>query len=339
MRLWSEKGAVAASGEDEDRMSLRRFGLVAACALTTLAIAAPAQAEAFDAQVAPFAVAIDGRDIPYENFFTAVPANQPLTVTLAAGAPAGSYTLMQPEGGEAAFVDDEATWIAPDAPGESRELRIVRAEGGEISLRVFIEQPASAMDASGELNGYQIGAYPSEPLRGLETYGVPSGFIEVTQANMDAKISPHFTLGQFICKQQENQWPKYVLLDEELILKMEKLMQEVNAAGIDTEEFFVMSGYRTPWYNRAIGNETTYSQHVFGGAADIYIDVAPANGNMDDLNGDGAVNVRDAAWLFDRAEALEHAHPDLVGGLGTYDSTSAHGPFVHVDSRGFEARW
>jgi len=28
-----------------------------------------------------------------------------------------------------------------------------------------------------------------------------------------------------------------------------------------------------------------------------------------------------------------------VGGIGVYDRTSAHGPFVHVDTRGMIVRW
>lgn len=43
---------------------------------------------------------------------------------------------------------------------------------------------------------------------------------------------------------------------------------------------------------------------------------------MDDLNGDG------------RLKKMMRA-----GGLGVYGSTSAHGPFVHVDVRGTRARW
>lgn len=314
-----------------------RLGLMAAPLFTILAAAAPAQALEADA-TAPFAIQVGGQTLSYSQFFTTVQANETLTVALADDAPAGAYTLMAPDGA-AEFIEGAAQWTAPDAPGESREVTIARADGAQIALRVFIEQPAANMNSEGELNGYQIGAYPAEPLRGLETYGVPTGFIEVTEANADAKISPHFTLGQFLCKQQQDHWPKYVLLDEELILKLEALVADVNAQGVETDEMFVMSGYRTPWYNRAIGNTTTYSQHVFGGAADIYVDVAPRDGDMDDVNGDGRVTMADAAWLMDRAEALEHAHPEMVGGLGQYDRTSAHGPFVHVDSRGFEARW
>jgi len=39
------------------------------------------------------------------------------------------------------------------------------------------------------------------------------------------------------------------------------------------------------------------------------------------------------------AERVEREHPDLIGGVGIYHATSAHGPFVHIDVRGTRARW
>ena len=48
--------------------------------------------------------------------------------------------------------------------------------------------------------------------------------------------------------------------------------QSERAAGIDASTFRILSGYRTPFYNRSIGNETHYSRHVYGDAADIYVD-------------------------------------------------------------------
>jgi hypothetical protein len=60
---------------------------------------------------------------------------------------------------------------------------------------------------------------------------------------------------------------------------------------------------------------------------------------MDDLNRDGRVDTRDARFLASIVDRIEHEHPDLVGGIGIYPATSAHGPFVHVDVRGVKARW
>jgi hypothetical protein len=102
----------------------------------------------------------------------------------------------------------------------------------------------------------------------------------------------------------------------------------------------VMSGYRTPFYNAAIGN-VPYSRHVWGGAADIYIDDAPRDGEMDDLNADGRIDRADAEWLAAFIDDLsdEGRFGTGIGGIGIYDSNEAHGPFVHVDTRGFRARW
>jgi hypothetical protein len=39
------------------------------------------------------------------------------------------------------------------------------------------------------------------------------------------------------------------------------------------------------------------------------------------------------------AERVEAAHPALVGGVGIYKACCGHGPFTHVDVRGYRARW
>ena len=65
------------------------------------------------------------------------------------------------------------------------------------------------------------------------------------------------------------------------------------------------------------------------------------DGRMDDLNRDGSVDGRDAmvlaSWIEDLWQRPEFKN--CQGGLGIYNGTGAHGPFVHVDMRGFKARW
>jgi uncharacterized protein YcbK (DUF882 family) len=60
---------------------------------------------------------------------------------------------------------------------------------------------------------------------------------------------------------------------------------------------------------------------------------------MDDLDGDGRIDLRDARLLAEAADAVERRHPELAGGIGVYPATDAHGPFVHIDVRGRRARW
>jgi hypothetical protein len=77
---------------------------------------------------------------------------------------------------------------------------------------------------------------------------------------------------------------------------------------------------------------------MYGDAADVWID-NDGDGRMDDLNRDGRVNVRDAEVIQAAVDRVERRHPELVGGVGVYPATSAHGPFTHIDARGYRARW
>jgi len=289
--------------------------------------------QGFDSGLADFYVTLsDGLRLDYSVFaLFALPGEaMSLEASSRVQASSGDALSLQNRG-------DRVSWTAPTEPGlYSIELRGNR--GAVMRLNLFVMRPAEDME-EGLLDHYHIGQYPEEPYRGLETYLPPEGFVEVSPDMRGAQLSPHFTLGQFLSK-QASPWPKFVYVQERLVLKLERLLQAVNAAGIETDGFTVMSGYRTPHYNASIGNGE-HSRHIFGGAADIFIDVAPRDGVMDDVNGDGQLNENDAAWLYHFIDELS-AQPewkDLNGGLGQYGSTAAHGPFVHVDERGWAARW
>jgi hypothetical protein len=231
------------------------------------------------------------------------------------------------------------TLTAPARPG-LLHLRIASAEArDEIALVVFVLVP-SARVTRGRLNGYEIGRYPPATIVHGSLMIPPAGFIEVTRKNADTPISPHFRLGQFLCK-EEGGFPKYLLLDSRLPAKLEALLDALKAHGVATESLEIMSGYRTPAYNRRIGNTTTFSRHVFGQAADVFVDRAPRDGIMDDLDGDGKSDARDSALLFGIADGLDRDPPEdwRVGGASSYEGTEAHGPFLHVDVRGRAARW
>jgi uncharacterized protein YcbK (DUF882 family) len=213
------------------------------------------------------------------------------------------------------------------------------AKKDTITLHVFVMVPAAEV-RNGVLNGYRIGQYPAKPLKGSPLYTPPRGFVEVTRDNQNTKVSPHFTLKQFLCKEDTSRnFPKYVVLEARLPLKLEAILERVNQLGFETDTLHVMSAYRTPYYNRAVG-DVNYSMHQWGSASDIYID--PDNKDrMEDLNRDGRVDTRDAKWLYDVIEKMtaEKDYRKFEGGLGFYPATSAHPPFVHVDVRGAKARW
>ncbi|MEP7343757.1 MAG: hypothetical protein ABI877_00760 [Gemmatimonadaceae bacterium] len=199
-----------------------------------------------------------------------------------------------------------------------------------------------ASKQSGQVGDYRLGRWPAERRAPRsEAYVNPEGFIEVTAENQLTSVSEHFRLRDFLTHNQQDVWPKYLVLREALIDKLELILADLKSRGIRAERFSVLSGFRTPEYNAKgvrLGGRAKDSRHQFGDAADIFVD-NNADGKMDDLNHDGRVNSRDAKVLIESVERVELAHPELIGGAGLYRATRAHGPFVHVDVRGNRARW
>lgn len=194
---------------------------------------------------------------------------------------------------------------------------------------------------NGKLGTYRLGSWPAERRSTSDRYSNPSGFIRVTPENQHTRISEHFRLRDFLTKDQATVWPKYLVLQEGLIDKLELVIGALGRRGINVSRMSVMSGFRTPQYNElgvGAGGRAQNSRHQYGDAADVFVD-NDGNGGMDDLNGDGRVNTSDARFLAQIVEQVEQDHPELTGGVGIYSATSAHGPFVHVDVRGVKARW
>lgn len=196
---------------------------------------------------------------------------------------------------------------------------------------------------SGKIGLYYLGNWPFE--RGgkprTPAYANPSGFIEVTPQNADTYVSAHFRLRDFLTKGQAGVWPKYLLLNPRLLDKLELTIQELEAAGHPVTHMTIMSGFRSPTYNYTGGStrgRANLSRHMYGDASDVFVD-NDRNGVEDDLNHDGRVDVRDAEVVADAADRVERRYPTLVGGIGAYVASSGHGPFTHIDVRGYRARW
>ncbi len=199
--------------------------------------------------------------------------------------------------------------------------------------------PFKARDARGRIGAYKIGSWIGEK-NPAHASALPAGFIKVTAENADTRVSEHFTLRDFLTKDQAAVWPKYLVLRMEVVDKLELMIDELRLMGHDVRHVKVMSGFRTPQYNaQGLGaGRATESRHQYGDAADIFVDNGRA-GRQDDLTGDGRADIRDARVIAEAANRVEKKHPSLVGGVGVYPATSAHPPFVHVDVRGHRARW
>jgi hypothetical protein len=253
--------------------------------------------------------------------------------------PPGLTALYEPDHGAAV---SSPAFDAPQRPGVYK-VAVEVHEAREVveDLRVVTLVPFAAKK-EGQIGSYRLGQWPYE--RGgtaSSAYALPAGFVEVTPENRSLPVSEHFTLGDFLTKDQAAVWPKYLLLHAELVDKLELVIDELKHEGYHVEHLAIMSGFRTPLYNQAGGDTSgrgKLSRHMYGDATDVFVD-NDRDGRTDDVNRDGRVDIRDAEVVARAAERVEAGHPKLVGGVGIYPATGAHGPFTHVDVRGRRARW
>ena len=115
----------------------------------------------------------------------------------------------------------------------------------------------------------------------------------------DKKLSTNFRVREFAC----NDGTDPVFIDSDLVSVLQKIRTHFG------KPVTITSAYRTPPHNSREGG-TTYSQHLYGKAADIKISgVTPKK-------------------VADYAETLL---PE--GGIGIYNT------FTHIDVRSVKSRW
>ena len=136
-------------------------------------------------------------------------------------------------------------------------------------------------------------------------YGVTDSYpaARLIQAAPDALLSTHFRAGEFAPQDPSY---RFLRVSSALVRKLEELRAVI---GLPSQ---ITSGYRPPAYNRMVGGVSN-SAHINGLAADI---VCPGLSTAD---------LRDVA---------ERVIGD-AGGVGYYPSQG----FVHIDVRGYAARW
>ena len=205
--------------------------------------------------------------------------------------------------------------------GPHREI-----EGLTLAVLVPFEEKEGAM-----LRGYRIGTYIAERVAGRQP--PPTGFLEITPADVDLPITKHLRVGDFLNHDQVGVWPSYAAVNPKLLDKLELVIQEIarwhGDKAVADIELDVHSGFRAPEHNRKIRRAARDSQHQYGDAADVAIDA----------NGDGKITAIDSRMVGLAVEIVELKHPDLVGGLGIYTSGHSSTNYVHIDVRGRRARW
>jgi hypothetical protein len=218
----------------------------------------------------------------------------------------------------------------------------VKEKDGPI-LQVVVLHPFSKM-RDGIIEQFSIGSYPNPeeasekviPKAARSCYYPPKGFIKVTNSNRAASLSQHFRLQDFICP-VHGPLPQFIALSPALLLKLEWMTIYLKHFSQNPEaRLTILSAFRTPRYNQAAAG-AIWSRHIYGDAVDIIVDLSPPDGLMDDLNGDGRIDRGDIMILAGFIEEIENK-TGLYGGMGVFDR-GKNGPSLHIDVRGYKARW
>jgi hypothetical protein len=189
-----------------------------------------------------------------------------------------------------------------------------------------------------------------------DRYAVPTWYYKITRDLQPLKISPNIALGMFTI---DYPWmtlgmPQYIALDLNLVQKLEDVIALMRTDGHAVTTLKPIYGFRPPAFNLGkIASETDttlkvpFSQHQYGRAVDVIIDENGDN-KMDDLNGDGVIDIHDAAVVMHYVNILDRRYRDegrmeMVGGAGLYthhdflerEHAVGQTPYIHIDTRGF----
>jgi hypothetical protein len=255
--------------------------------------------------------------------------------------------------------------------GETATLR------RDLSFRLLT--PCSSLEmVAGQIDGYEIGVYP-DPLdpavfrqfdvktrwfdKYPDRYRAPAFFYRVDPSIKHLKIAPTQTLDFWIT---DYPWKslgavQYIALDLNLVRKLEELVDLMRAAGFTIARLVSIYGFRPPAFNLGtieehpeINLKEPFSMHQYGRASDFIID-EDGDGMIDDLNGDGVIDIHDAAVIMHYVNILDRRYRqqgrmEMVGGAGLYthndfgERSAYYGqtpdqstPYIHVDTRGFLA--
>lgn len=119
----------------------------------------------------------------------------------------------------------------------------------------------------------------------------------------------------------EANYEQYWLVDRVMLYMILEFILKLDELGYDKYGFRVRESHRHPLCN-AIRGGASKSQHIFGTAADLVIQ---------DVNMDGEENQIDKEICLEILEELVGNR----GGMGLYPNTMT----IHIDSRGYHARW
>ena len=244
--------------------------------------------------------------------------------------------------------EDSLNWSIPalSCAGSGREFAFVlprshgtyevtASDSSKVQQWIMIVPLDNTQFRTATINSFPVGFYGD----GNSRDNLPDrGFIELWPDVFNARISTHLSFSDFL-GHTEGSWPQYMVLDLRLVHKLECVLEEVALSYPEARDLHCISGFRTPAYNAAIGNDTGFSLHLYGAASDFWIEGWPANDLIDDLDRNKRIDVFDGEFIVEVSRRLEATGRVAVGGGSAYRWITSHGPFVHLDTRGSAAVW
>jgi len=277
-------------------------------------------------------IRVDGLNVPYTQFSS---FKLPESMLLLEAKGQGNMQVFLNDQLQSTFQNDSYALKVPQEIGLHKLRLVDGTKNVLLNLNLFVLTPVSQIEG-GAINGFKMGTYPP-PLGEGGKYERPRGLIEITKENFQTQLSPHFKLSQFTSLRRGKQ--EYIVIREVLLLKLEYLLKEINNAGIPARTIRIRKAYLTPEKNALKGN-AIYSRHIYGDAAQIIID-ENNDGIMDDVNGDGKTDMKDARWLFELIDKLSGRkdYQRFEGGLAHYKLNKKFGGYVYIDARGNKVRY
>jgi hypothetical protein len=202
---------------------------------------------------------------------------------------------------------------------------------------------------SAVIQGCPIGTYPDVTAKNVrasvaghrEQYRPPEYFVPVTSATAKLRVSEHFRLGDFVTVAPTDS-PAFFPFNPKLVAALEGVYSALEAAGFARARIRVLRAFISPHQAREFAKRgiklLPWNRYQYGDGVIIIVD-NDNDGKLDDLNGDGALDRRDALALA-RIVAGVQKKRDLRGWVGLYTkdpgATLPDTPMVGFDVRGWQ---
>ncbi|MDR1612757.1 MAG: hypothetical protein LBT97_08225 [Planctomycetota bacterium] len=264
---------------------------------------------------------------------------------------AGALTLLRD--GRPFRTDRTLLLAAPEKPGAY--YLALRIEAGDsrrdLDLCVFVPYRASAGTAGKGrdvyVEGEKVGNYPLPMHSGNlkvrnnpESYQPPVLWFRLSPRNIGFEVVPGVAAGDLVAAAEDTgrRHTDLVPVGYGMWTAILRLREALERRGIPGSALKLISGFRAPPHNRAVGSNA-FGRHIYGDAFDFYIDLE-GDARASDLNRDGKVDRRDAYEIVSTIEDLQADGIIPRGGIGVYHTLGGdHGLTMHLDLRGHRANW